>query len=195
MVLPIISVICPEHAVLQQPTKEIRPGELGVAKQIADKLFASLLALAGPKAGLAAPQIGISRSVFIYSYDRNPEHLEVVINPSYVGVGDTKVAGWEGCLSASRVRTIAKVLRFVEIEASYTNLQGQKVRAHLKGFAAKAFQHEYDHLQGVVNINRPDVEVKSFATDQELANFMIEVRKTDALVYLKPEYVTEVENE
>ena len=50
----------------------------------------SLLNLIFPAAGLAAPQIGIGKSVFIYSYDRDPKNLEVAINPSYIPIGDGK---------------------------------------------------------------------------------------------------------
>jgi len=52
-----------------------------------------------PAAGLAAPQIGISKSVFIFSFDRGPKNLEAVVNPRFVPIEDTKVEGWEGCFS------------------------------------------------------------------------------------------------
>lgn len=189
MATPIVSIICPGHHVLTQPTTAIGPDELSYAEQIADKLRASLLALQGPKAGLAAPQIGISRSIFIYSWNREPENLEVVINPEITKCDETMVRGWEGCLSAMPVRKLANVFRHQEIEASYTTLQGKKVQVRLTGFAAKAFQHEYDHLKGIVNVNRQDADVQSFETAEELSAFMVEVRKKDALVYIKPEFI------
>lgn len=189
MATPIVSAICPGHHVLTEPTTAIGADELSYAQEVADKLFASLRAIEGPKAGLAAPQIGISRSMFIYSWNRKQEDLEVVINPEITKIDETLLRGWEGCLSALPVKKIANVFRHQEIEATYTTLQGKRVQVRLKGFAAKAFQHEYDHLKGVVNINRHDAEVIAFETTDEMKVFMVEVRKTDALVYIKPEFI------
>ena len=53
-------------------------------------------------------------------------------------------------------------------------------------FAAKVFQHEYDHLQGYVNICRKDAEVKRFENKQEYITFIQEVKKQDAARYTKP---------
>jgi len=56
----------------------------------------------------------------------------------------------------------------------------------LDGFAAKVFQHEYDHLQGLENIRKPDAILKNFDTEADLVNFMKTVHKTDATSYIKP---------
>jgi peptide deformylase len=56
----------------------------------------------------------------------------------------------------------------------------------LEGFAAKAFQHEYDHLQGIVNIDREDAEVRAFENRQEFTAFMHDLKKQDAASYIKP---------
>jgi peptide deformylase len=56
----------------------------------------------------------------------------------------------------------------------------------LEGFAAKVFQHEYDHLQGIENIDREDAIVQAFDTKEELLSFMQQVKKEDSVCYKKP---------
>jgi peptide deformylase len=186
--LKIVTIGSPEEAVLKQKTEDIRKNEFPLARDIAEKLFQALTPYL-PAAGLAAPQIGISKSIFIFSYDRDPKNLEVVINPSFTPLEQTKIEGWEGCFSvilSDGIWKLAKVPRYENIKATYFNLEGEKVEKNLRGFAAKVFQHEYDHLQGIENIERADAEVKSFDTKEELFLFMQNVKKEDSLHYKKP---------
>jgi peptide deformylase len=185
----IVTVDSSQAEVLRRKAENIQESELGIAKEISEKLYAALEPYF-PAAGLAAPQIGISKAVFIFSYDRDPKHLEVVINPTWKPLGDAKVKGWENCISAMPQRgTIrsAKLSRYEKIEVSYLTIEGEKVERVLEGFAAKAFQHEYDHLQGIVNIDREDAEVKSFENRQEFTAFMQDLKKQDAARYIKPQ--------
>ncbi len=184
----IITIDIPQAQILKTKTEHILPHELLLAKEIADQLYQSL-APYFPAAGLAAPQIGISKSIFIYSYDRDPKNLEAVINPTFEPIGDEKVEGWEGCFSAilkTGACECAKIARYASIRVSYLTTQGEKIEKILEGFAAKVFQHEYDHLQGHVNICRQDAEVKRFQNQQEFIAFMQEVKRQDAAHYRKP---------
>ncbi len=138
-----------------------------------------------PAAGLAAPQIGISKAVFIFSWDRSAEHLDTAINPSFQALGEEKIFGWEGCFSVPFA--LAYVPRFNAIVATYTNLENKRITYKLQGFAARVFQHEYDHLQGIENIHRPDANVKRFTTPEEMMRFIQDIRKSDAVNYIKPE--------
>jgi peptide deformylase len=142
-----------------------------------------------PAAGLAAPQINISERVFIFSWNRAPEHLEAVINPSFEPLDEEISLGWEGCFSVPL--TLAHVPRHQNILATYTNRTGQQVKYILRGFAARVFQHESDHLDGLENIHRQDAQVKNFATLEELATFITEVKRGDAVNYIKPELIGE----
>lgn len=184
----IVRVDSPQAAVLRQKTRDIGREELLLARDIADKLLAALTPLL-PAAGLAAPQIGISRSVFIYSFDRNPQHLEVVVNPSFEPIGSDVTVGWESCFSAMKEDgTVAccKLARFEKIKASYLNLDGAQVEKILTGFGAKVFQHEYDHLQGYVNVHKEPLETKNFLNAEEFQIFMQAVKKEDASRYEQP---------
>lgn len=81
--------------ILKTKTEDIQEPELGLAKEIIDKLRLAHLPYV-PAAGLAATQIGVSKSVFIFSYDRDPKNMEGVIKPAFKPMGKTKVEGWGG---------------------------------------------------------------------------------------------------
>lgn len=181
--LDIVTIDSPQADVLKTKTENIRPDELPLAQNIADQLYQSLAPFF-PAAGLAAPQIGISRSVFIFSYDRDPKNLEAVINPTFEPIGTETIEGWEGCFSA--VNECAKMARYCTIRVSYLTPKGEKVEKILEGFAAKAFQHEYDHLQGYVNVCRQHAEVRRFENKQDFLAFLQEMKKQDAARYIKP---------
>jgi peptide deformylase len=138
-----------------------------------------------PAAGLAAPQIGISKTVFIFSWDRSLKHLEAAINPIFHPQDVEKNSGWEGCFSVPLA--LAYVPRYQTIIATYTNSDNERVTYKLQGFAARVFQHEYDHLQGIENIHRPDADVKKFATPEEMMAFIQDVKKSDTVNYISPE--------
>ena len=82
-IVQIVTIDSPLQHVLKTKTEQLQANELPLAREIVEKL---LLALKPhlPAAGLAAPQIGISKSVFIFSFDRDPSNLEGVINPSFI---------------------------------------------------------------------------------------------------------------
>ena len=115
--------------------------------------------------------------------------ISIVINPSFSPIGDTKIDGWEGCFSimlSNGTWKLAKIPRYETIQVQYLNTKGENVEKQLEGFAAKVFQHEYDHLQGIENIDREDAIVMDFTTKEEMFNFMQQVKKEDSLHYKKP---------
>src|SRR5438552_3859809 len=120
--MTIVTLGSPKADLLLQKTERV---DLEMGCQIAKLLIEALLALKKPVAGLAANQLGFCKSVFVFSWDRTVEQLELVINPTYEGVGEKKVAGWEGCLSTLNTRKIANISRFETIHARYTNGSGQ----------------------------------------------------------------------
>ncbi len=186
--IPIITTDSPEHAVLRKKTTDVLSHEWPMAREIGEKLYLALQPYF-PSAGLSAPQIGILKSVFIFSYDRDPQHLETVINPRFEPIANHLVEGWEGCLSTllcSKDRKFARLPRYEKIHVHYLNLEGHAVEKTLDGFAAKVFQHEWDHLQGLLNIDKPDTFVKTFQTKEEMESFMRDVKKDDSSQYKAP---------
>jgi len=109
--------------------------------------------------GLAAPQIGILRRIVIVASKPtkrypNAPFMEptVMINPSFRPCSETMEKDWEGCLSIPGIRAL--VPRYREIAIRYTDPQGTPVTQTMSGFAARVFQHEYDHLEGLVYLDR-----------------------------------------
>jgi peptide deformylase len=143
-----------------------------------------------PAAGLAAPQIGISKCVMIFSWDRSIEHLEAAINPSYKPLDAATHLGWEGCFSVPLMLT--QVSRYQTILATYTKLDGQQVRSILRGFAARVFQHETDHLDGLETVHKEGAKIRHFKTHEELIAFLTEVKKGDQAQYIEPEPVDQL---
>jgi peptide deformylase len=84
------------------------------------------------------------------------------------------------------VSKLAKIPRYESIKVQYLNVNGETIERILEGFAAKVFQHDYDHLQGVENVDREDAVVRDFANEEEMMNFMQQVKKEDSLRYKKP---------
>jgi len=184
--LSIVYVDSLQGDLLRKKTTPITPDELDVGRKIGQQLLHTAKSLPAPPAGLAAPQIGITRSVFIFSWDRKPEHLQVVINPSYQSANSEKVIGWEGCLSAMDVKKVAQIARYETIIAQYQTSDGTNVKFKLTGFAAKVFQHECDHLEGIVCVEKADSQIKQFETSDELIAFITKIKAQDAERYIEP---------
>ena len=106
--------------------------------------------------GLAAPQIGAGVRVFAYFVpgegDRDEVPPTVLVNPTLAPVGERDVLGWEGCLSIPGLRGM--VARYPSVQVSAFDTDGNPVSFKAEGFHARVIQHEYDHLDGVVFLDR-----------------------------------------
>jgi len=112
--------------------------------------------------GLAAPQLGVSKRMFaVHFEDVNGEtYSDGYFNPKIIShsVEQTFLAGGEGCLSVER-DIPGYVHRYARITLSATNLAGEKVKLRLRGYPAIVYQHELDHLNGIMfydHINKQD---------------------------------------
>ena len=114
-----------------------------------------------PGVGLAAPQINLSQQLAVVEYaeddddeDENedappkPKKLYVLINPEIVKVSEEKVMGIEGCLSIPGLQ--GEVERYEAIQVKALNRYGKPVKHKVSGWTARIFQHEIDHLNGVL---------------------------------------------
>jgi peptide deformylase len=122
-----------------------------------DNLILDLIATAHAAngVGIAAPQIASSLRLFIVASRPSPRYPSApkmeptaMINPQIVDRSGDLVSGWEGCLSVPGVRGL--VLRDREIEVKYLTKYGELVQQELSGFVARIFQHELDHLDGIL---------------------------------------------
>jgi peptide deformylase len=110
-------------------------------------------------AGLAAPQVFASIRVFLAailppSAEGEPPGVEVFINPKITPRTDEIASAWEGCLSFPELLVSVPRPRAVRVE--YINASGEPRALDLQGFPARVVQHEYDHLEGVLTLDRAE---------------------------------------
>lgn len=125
--------------------------------------------------GIAAPQVGINKRIVIIQVDKekcNYDDCEnvpttVMINPTWKKISDKTDIQFEGCLSVPEIR--GKVKRYKEIEVTYYNEKGEKIVKQVKGFTARDIQHECDHLDGIVFLEK--VIGNGFATKEMINKF------------------------
>lgn len=123
--------------------------------------------------GLAAPQVGVSKALAVIDIHPNVYHPEretfkaVIINPSYEGIGRHSSL-WEGCLSSGSDKNVlfAKALRYSKITAHFTDEKGAQHTEQLEGLRAQVFQHETDHLHGILFVDRVR-DTSSYMTGDE----------------------------
>jgi peptide deformylase len=145
--------------VLKQPAAEIGPTpDTELATDLVDTMAASPACV-----GLAAPQIGVSRRAFALDVSEHPKTttchgLVVMFDPVIVGSTGREV-GREGCMSVPDLT--ANVGRAVSIVVRGMGPEGEVIEISTEGFEARAFQHEIDHLDGMLILDR----VASLATD------------------------------
>ena len=111
-----------------------------------------------PGVGLAAPQVGISERLIVVEYFENKPAEEAgeeakkkvwaILNPEIVKTSEEKVMGVEGCLSVPNL--VGEVERHESVQVKGLNRRGQPMRVKAQGWLARIFQHEIDHLNGVV---------------------------------------------
>ncbi|CAM3416292.1 peptide deformylase [Pseudostreptobacillus hongkongensis] len=116
-------------------------------KDTLDEMVKTMRAAKG--IGLAANQVGINKRFFVLEIDGN---VYKIVNPEIVEFGEEKFEFEEGCLSIPGV--YRKVIRPKEIKVRYNDENGTLHEADLDEMMARAFQHEYDHLDGVLFIDR-----------------------------------------
>lgn len=110
-----------------------------------------------PGVGLAAPQIGVSERLIVVEYGDDedetvPKKLYVVINPEIIEASEETVEGIEACLSIPRL--MGEVVRNEKITVKGMNRHGKPVKIKVEGWMARIFQHEIDHLEGVLFTDR-----------------------------------------
>ncbi len=162
-----------------QPVKKITDKKL---QQLIDSLIETAAAANG--VGIAAPQVSQSYRLFIVASRPNPRYPNAplmeptaMINPKIVARGDEIVKDWEGCLSVPGLRGLLPRYRTIEVE--YTTRDGQIQRQILTDFVARIFQHELDHLNGLVFLDRLE-STRDLYTEQEYQKLIGEGRQEAA---------------
>jgi peptide deformylase len=125
--------------------------------------------------GLAAPQIGVSRCIIVLEVANNPRYpgktpipLKVLVNPEIISHSDEISTGWEGCLSLPRLR--GEVVRYERVVYVACDQNGQQVTEEVHGFMARIIQHELDHLNGILYLDRVK-DITKFGFEDSLERF------------------------
>lgn len=120
------------------------------ARELIPRMYQAMVDYHG--VGLAAPQIGVSRRIFVYDVGEGPHAL---VNPRFVNKRGEEWA-LEGCLSVPGLQ--GEVPRAAIVTVTGINENGEKVKIRADGLMARVFQHEMDHLDGTLFIDKADPE-------------------------------------
>lgn len=152
--------------------------------QLDDDLLARLIAAmrdtmrAAPGVGLAAPQIGVPLRIAVIedsarvsdevrsARDRRAVPLRVLVNPTYSPAGDATVGFFEGCLSVSGWQAV--VARHAAVHLTALDESGRAVDEVVEGWAARIVQHETDHLDGILYLDR--AETRSLSSNAAIVD-------------------------
>ena len=138
--------------------------------------------------GLAAPQVFVSRRVIVVRLpeemaeegEENAGVLFAVVNPEIARASEEMVDGIEGCLSIPGYA--GKVLRHQEVTVKGQDRHGKRIRIKARGWLARVFQHEIDHLDGVLFIDRASEVWSTTATEEEIEREATESEDADLKV-------------
>jgi peptide deformylase len=145
------------------PSLRLRAAEVDAVddglRRLAERMFVLMDDASG--IGLAATQVGVLRRFFVCRLgddDEDEQELYAFVNPVVTPIGDERKSADEGCLSLQEV--LVPVERPTRVTLEATDLSGAPVRMELEGLDARVVQHELDHLDGVLIIDRTTDEAR-----------------------------------
>jgi peptide deformylase len=154
--MPVRPVVRLGHPALRAPARPASLDRLAdpEIQQLIDDLVDTMRALSG--VGLSAPQLGVGLRIFVYEKpravrDREPGPV-VIVNPTIVPLAGEPICDWEGCLSIPGF--FGWVPRHPAVHVRGTGRGGEALDYVTQGPEARVVQHELDHLQGVVFLDR-----------------------------------------
>jgi peptide deformylase len=157
------------HPILRKKADSVQDVQDDYIQKLIDDLIETVVEVNG--VGIAAPQVYESYQIFIIASRPNPRYPDApkveptaIINPKIISHSDEVIKDWEGCLSIPGIRGL--VPRYKSIEVEYTNRKGKKEEKEFTDFVSRIFQHEYDHLNGIVFLDRLE-GVKDIITEKE----------------------------
>ena len=127
----------------------------GDFKRLCRRMLATVQNPENEGVGIAAPQVGVLRRlVAVQRFDKEGEPFEFFVNPEIVEYGQNRESGGEGCLSVPDRR--GQVVRSQSIKLRYRDVDFRLHEEYVEGFTAVIFQHEIDHLDGILYIDREE---------------------------------------
>ena len=161
--------VMPEDSVILRATSScLNAQELASPqlKTLLDKMMYTLTDPSQDGVGIAAPQVGINRRiVLVMRYDKPGEPIEPYLNIQIDSLFGERQPGPEGCLSVPPFRGVVR--RYPAVQISYVKPDGTPVTEKVEGYSAIIFQHECDHLDGRLYIDRADTVYVSTSWEAE----------------------------
>jgi peptide deformylase len=165
--MAVLEIIVEGDPRLRQKAHRIKGPEPGLRK-IAEDMHETMDA--APGVGLAGPQVGVMRRIIVvhlaadYIEDGSPEVRLTLLNPEIIkGYGED--VGLEGCLSIPG--WVGEVRRMTSITVKAMDLNGRSMRIKAEDFLARVLQHEIDHLDGILFVDRMDDDAKLMRDEDE----------------------------
>lgn len=170
-----ITIVRLGHPALRTPAQAVSKQDLGSPQleRLIDDLVETMRAAGS--VGLSAPQVGIGQQVFVYEIPDHPEvpgepvPLKVVVNPMIVAQPGRLVYDWEGCTSVPDLRGL--VPRHPSVRIRGLDRNGDAIDYVASGLEGRVIQHEYDHLNGMVFLDRMR-DLRSLAFSAEWQEYM-----------------------
>jgi peptide deformylase len=160
--MPLRDIIGPDNPILRKKARSISNLTDPALQKLIDDMIETLRQ--APGVGLAAPQVAVSQRLAVVEYSEDddkelpagaepkPKKLYVIINPEITARSEEMVEGPEGCLSIPGY--YGNVLRHQAITVKALNRKGKPIKIKAAGWLARIFQHEIDHLDGVLFIDK-----------------------------------------
>lgn len=167
-----VAVMPADSAILRAPSRDLQEAELQSAQlqTLLAKMYRTLTDPSQDGVGIAAPQVGINRRiVLVMRYDKAGKPIEPYLNIHIDSLWGQKTPGPEGCLSVPPYRGV--VQRYPNVQISYLRPDGTPVTEKVGGYSAIIFQHECDHLDGVLYTDRADTVYVNEAWAAERESF------------------------
>lgn len=154
-----MDILCYPNPALTAGANEVDPSTDESLRPLAERMAAIMYE--APGIGLAAPQIGVMKRVIVYDLSEDGSGLTALCNPVIVERSEECVVDEEGCLSLPGMGV--QVERSCRVTCEALSLDGEPVRIEAEGLQARLFQHEIDHLDGVLIISRATAEERKEA--------------------------------
>ena len=172
---PLLEVVRLGHPVLRSVAEEVPEDWFGSGRlaDLGQAMIRTMIEEEG--VGLAAPQVAESLRLFTYWVPESNDHPEIepriLVNPDVRAIGDEIEEGWEGCLSIPELRGLVPRARRIKVKGR--DIEGNPASLTADGFHARVIQHEYDHLDGVVFLDRM-TSTHSLAFEPEWARYTLD---------------------
>lgn len=155
----LMNVLSHPNPALTERATEVDPSGDGSLAALAREMARTMYA--APGIGLAATQVGVQKRVIVYDLSEDGDQLVVLCNPRIVSAGDETETDEEGCLSLPGI--VVPIERAASVVCEAQSLTGQTVTFEAQGLHARLLQHELDHLDGVLIIDRATAEERRAA--------------------------------